>query len=213
MTITASNVVIENLYFTGSATGTNERFLIIGTKGQTDITVKNCTFEQKSKNLDAVTIAGVTSATAVGYIEGITFEGCTFLGTAAGPDAGINILPMASHCVRNVKVIGCHFDYIGSSGVDDGCICVSLSGAATCTRLLIDRCTAMGIANGEHFIWLSPGAGTTGLVADCRVSHADATDWVVISNLLTFCGNYVTEPGTCANGTELVNWPAATAAL
>uniref|UniRef100_A0A6M3JBG2 Pectate lyase n=1 Tax=viral metagenome TaxID=1070528 RepID=A0A6M3JBG2_9ZZZZ len=211
ITISSSNVEIENIYFTGSATGTNERFLIISTKSQNNITVKNCVFEQKSKNLDAVTIVGVTNAVAVEYISAIRFEGCKFVGTAAGPDTGINIVPMASHCAKDISIVGCHFDYLDSAGIDDGCIAVSLSGGATCTSLLIDNCTAMGIADGEQFIYLSPGAGTTGLVSNCRVSTADATDAVIISNLLSFCGLQLAEPGKSAAVTKTLH-PIATPA-
>ena len=204
MTISAANVWVENIYFTGSATGTNERFLILTASTATYFTAKNCVFEAKSKNLDSVTVNK--------GCDHIRFIGCEFLGTVAGPDTAIDILPMTTSIV-DVRIIDCFFDYLTSAGVDDGCIQVSVSNSATCTRMLIDGCRAMGLADGEQFVRLSPAAGTTGLVTNCRISAADATDVIIVSNLLSVADTMVTQPGAYNGGQVLTHWPLATPAF
>ena len=49
MEISAADVYLENIYFKGSTTGTSETFIMV--KGYDNFTVKNCVFEQNSKNL------------------------------------------------------------------------------------------------------------------------------------------------------------------
>lgn len=192
--LAAANITLKNIYFTGSTTGTSEVFIDVQAAGDNCI-VENCVFEQNTKNLEAITIASGANDTLI--------QGCTFIGAAAGADAGI-VIEGAS---LRTTIRDCHFNYISSSGVDDACIEIE-SGVAS--GVLIENCSAIGLADGDCFVM--PNSDSVGLVAHCSVHTADATDMILPSNVLGVIESYAVETGTFSGGATDTYRPIATPA-
>ncbi len=187
--VSADNVTIQNMRFEGSNTGTNEPFIDIQKVDYT--TIRDCVFVQHQKNLDCITIQGPGS-------DYVTIEGCKFIGAAAGPDNAIlfeNITTSTSNL--NPIIRNCYFNYTGSAGCDNGCICVSHSSGAT-VGMLIENCTFIGLANSDAAINAKGMAATrcTGLMNNIAIHSADATDVLVVSNMLGAINVYAVEAGT-----------------
>jgi len=190
LTVSGSNNRIANVYFTGSATGTNEPLLTISTGS--NVTVEGCVFAPASKQLYTILLSGTATAD-------ITIRNCDFIATAAGPDAII----FSSVMVHRVQIIGCYFNVVGSAGCDHGIITVSSSASL---GWLIKDCVFMGMADGEPAV--KPLAASTGLVANCLAYTADVTDIILPSNILGTIDLLATEAAKAAQFT--VKHPATT---
>ncbi|HEA69447.1 hypothetical protein LCGC14_1344780 [marine sediment metagenome] len=196
MEIAADNITVENILFTGSTTGTNERFIDI--QAIDYCTIRGCRFVQNTKNLDAISVAGPS-------VDYLIIEDCEFIGIAAGADNGIlfeNITNSTSNL--NPIIRRCHFNYTGSAGADDACINVSHSSGAT-VGMLIQDCTFLGVANGDAAVNQKGMAATrcTGLLDNLRVLAADATDAFVVSDLMGYINVYAVEAASRPAGAAL----------
>jgi hypothetical protein len=205
--ISANNVHIENLMFTGSTTGTNEVFIDV--QAVDYVTIKGCIFYQNTKNLDAITIQGPSS-------DYITIEDCQFIGVAAGADNSIlfeNITTSTSNL--NPIIRNCYFDYRRSGGVDDAAISFSHSSGST-VGILIENCFCMGLVNGDAFVNPKAQAATRteGLIKNCTIHTADQTDWIETTGQISVIDTYAVEPGKRGGAVQLVSslMPAATSA-
>ena len=211
-TISAANIGIKNIYFTGSATGTNERFIInTAAKTSSYLTVEDCVFEQKSKNLHAIGMSPHdTDSTICDYW---TFKNCTWLGTAAGPDSAIYIKSL-TYPASYLTIEECIFNYALSVGCDDGVIYVSMSsGVSGVLAMKFRKNSVEGLADGEQVICVT-GAGTskTGYVLDNDLFVADGTDTFLanVTGAFSFIGNRKAQPGTRfghANNVPVVSTP------
>jgi len=205
--ITADNVTIENVMFTGSSSGTNE--VIIDVQAVDYTTIRGCVFYQTSKSLDVITVQGPSS-------DYLLIEDCQFIATAAGADNTILFEDITTSTSNlNPIIRRCYFDYARSSGVDDAAISFSHSSGST-VGILIDDCRVFGLANGDAFVNPKGMAATrtTGMVANCRILTADATDWIETTDMLGVIDTYATEAGKRAGGELLATslMPAGTAA-
>jgi len=188
MEIKATDALIENLYFKGSTTGTSEVFIDVQTTKHRAV-IRNCVFEQNTKNLEAITIAAGT--------DDIIIEDCRFMGVAAGADMAIIFedAQAGETCDRCI-IRRCTFNYEGSSGCDLGCIVVSMSSGGV-TGILIEDCSFVGLGDGEAAIdaQKTSSGRCTGMARRIAVDTADATDAFVQSDLLTFIECYAAEAG------------------
>jgi hypothetical protein len=189
LTVSGSNNRIANVYFTGSATGTNEPLLTIS---GSYVDVEGCFFAPASKQLYTILLSGTASTD-------ISIKNCSFVASAAGPDAII----FSSVMVHRVIVSGCYFNVVGSAGCDHGIITVSSSASL---GWLIKDCVFMGMADGEPAI--KPLAASTGLVANCLAYTADVTDIILPSNILGTIDLLATEAAKAAQFT--IKHPATT---
>ena len=99
--VTVANVWIENLRFVGAASGVLA--LLANSSAGTDLVVLGCSFEHGATPLLACAMSG----------SRFRFQGCTWLGTANGPDAAIDL---QAH-LKDWVVSDCQFLY-GSYGLD-----------------------------------------------------------------------------------------------
>lgn len=185
--VTAANCLIENIYFKGSTTGTSETFIDLAAAAD-NTTIRGCVFEQNTKNLNAIVVT-------VGC-DYLTVEDCQFLGVADGPNFGIFFKNATSGATLKPTIRRCMFNY-GPNGCDDACIGISMS-SGTCTGILIQDCTFLGLVDGERAVGAKMQAGTTsnGLMQRVAVVAADATDvFVNASNALGFIDVYAVEAG------------------
>ena len=190
MEISADDVYLENIFFKGSTTGTSETF--INVQGKDHITIKNCVFEQNTKNLVAIEVDTLT--------DYLTIDGCTFTGVGAGPDSAIKFHMLTTGAglatIKNPTIKNCVFNYTESAGCDNGIILVSMSSGGV-AGILIQDCQFIGLADGDSAI--NPCGVTngvaTGLVNRIAVLTADVTDALVVSNLLGYIDVYLTAAG------------------
>jgi len=175
MEVSVSSIYIENIYFVGSTTGTNEVFIDVAGD---DFTCYNCRFDQNTKNLNAVTIA-------TGGQDDVTFDGCKFYGVAAGANGAI----WTEGSLSRLTIRNCYFNYEGSAGCDDAVIAISTGSVA---GALIENCRTVGLVNGEDWLLVS-GAGSQGLVANCYAEGADYTDLCTLTGGLGYINHICTE--------------------
>jgi len=99
--VTVASCVLQNLRFVGAASGNTA--LLASSSAGTDLDIIGCSFEHGAAPLLACSMAG----------SRFRFLNCTWLGTANGPDAAIDL---ANHC-KDWVVSGCRFLY-GGYGLD-----------------------------------------------------------------------------------------------
>lgn len=156
MTITADNVLIENIRFVGAASCT--ALLNIA---ESDVHIKNCVFESGAAPVDVITVAS-------GH-RGI-IEHCLFLGTAAGADNAIMFQAGSGSC-SNWRISDCIFNYL-QYDIDENIIDIP---ADAHPGLIIERCQMLGLAVGALTI-KSSVANQFGAMIDCHlVAHAAVT--------------------------------------
>lgn len=146
--VTAANVSIENIRIIGAADCT--ALINIAATGD-DFYGYNLSLEHGAAPLMAVTCSG----------DRFKFERCKWLGTAAGPDCGIDL---EAHCT-DWEVVDCVFDYAVSAGVDLAGI---RSNVDAQPGGLVLRCQFIGITATAIDINSSDQAIGDGLVADCH---------------------------------------------
>ena len=197
MEVSVANVLIQNIYFKGSTTGTSETF-INASAAADNLTIRNCLFEQNTKNLIAVDITPTADYTII--------EGCRFFGVGAGVTYGIKWRNSTVNANKTYYPIirDCVFNYGGSAGCDTACIGVSMS-SGTMVGLLIQDCAFLGLADGEKAINPKGQAGTTctGLLNRVQVLSADASDVFVVSNVLGYVDVYAVQAGARPFGAAL----------
>lgn len=206
--ISAANVTIENIMFTGSTGGTNEPFIDV--QAVDYITIRGCIFYQNTKQLDAITVAGPS-------VDYLVIEDCQFIGVDAGADNSI-LFEDITNSTSNLNPIirKCYFDYTRASGVDDSAICFSHSSGST-MGILIEDCFCMGLADGDAFVNPMGQAATrvSGLINECRIVTADQTDWLQVTDSnISIINTYAAEPATRSGATTPLAeiWPSATPA-
>ncbi|MHA2066329.1 MAG: hypothetical protein ACXABY_18315, partial [Candidatus Thorarchaeota archaeon] len=178
ISVTADDVTIENIYFTGHATTAATSFINVNAD---DVTIRNCHFQALAKPTECMTV--VTGS------DYLTVEGCRFVGSAAGAAAGIVFEGGGS--VKDPIIKGCVFNYDSSAGCDNAAIFISESNT---TGVLIQDNVCMGLDDGDYFIQLS-GPATTGLALNNYIEHADSTDWILATDGLGVIGSFACGPG------------------
>jgi len=171
--VTAANVAIENVRLVGAASGCTSLISVAAN----DFMCTGCSLEQAATPLIGVIVTG-------GY-DRFSFKDCIFLGTAAGPDAAID-LQGSGNCV-DWTVQRCTFNYQSSAGLDEA----GIRSDKTDTGVFVSDCRFIGMdATAIDFNSSSTGllerisvlsnnatvaemidAGLCGFV-DCRVSNA-----------------------------------------
>jgi hypothetical protein len=185
ITLDADDIWVDNIMFTGHATTAATSF--INVNGNDDILVSNCLFMGLADPVEMITIAASS--------DRLHFRDCTFVGGAADLNS---VMVVEGDCV-GLTVTGCHFDFTDSAGCDDGVIWLS----HTCTGVLIDDCTVIGLADGEQFVQCV--AGDTGIVSNVRGETADSTDWILVTDALCVIDVYFTEAGKRGGGSVLAS--------
>lgn len=122
--LSGSNNVIKNVRMVGSASQTTASSVILSVTG-TDNTIEDCVFEHGG--------AGPLQACRMTAATRTTWRGCTWLGTAAGPDVAIAVMSTS----RNCRFENLVFNYAGSSGLDSAAIWTSTT--ADCGGSVYDR--------------------------------------------------------------------------
>lgn len=126
LTVTAANCMIQNLRFVSSSASQNAQVNVAAA----DFQMINCVVEQGASNLIGVTIASGG--------DRFLFQGCTWLGTANGPDVAIDFESSASD---NFSVIDCMFNF-DANGCDLGVI---RANADAVIGGLIQGCQFLGV--------------------------------------------------------------------
>ena len=103
VTITANNCWLENVRIIGQAADSTASINI----NADDFTCVNCVIEQGATPLIGVTVEGG---------DRFRFQDCMFMGTAAGPDVGIDF--ESSDITKDWVVEDCTFNYVQSVGLD-----------------------------------------------------------------------------------------------
>ena len=149
VTVTAANCHIEHVRLIGQAADSTASLNIAGD----DCSVFDCVIEQGATPLVGVTIAGA---------DRFHFNGCRFMGTAAGPDVGIDIETGDS---VDWTVENCTFNYVQSVGLDLAGIRASFQqsgGLVSNVKFIGMNVTAIDINS-------SVNALSDGMITDCRV--------------------------------------------
>lgn len=189
--VTAANCHIENVRLIGQAADSTASMNIAGD----DCTVVNCIIEQGATPLVGVTIAGA---------DRFQFLGCLFLGTAAGPDVGIDIETGDS---EDWVVQDCTFNYVQSVGCDLAGIRASFKqsgGLVKNNNFIAMNVTAIDINS-------SVNALSDGLIVDNRIGAIAAVaniDTLIDAGGYLLCGNLGTDLPAEAGGTVPVTTPA-----
>lgn len=172
ITVTAANCVLSNLRVVAAGATQNAQINIAGD----DCTVVGCIIEQGANNLIGVTIAGA---------DRFRFSGCQFIGTAAGPDVGIDIETGDS---ADWIVEDCVFNYAGSTGLDLAGIRASFQQ----TGGLVKTCDFIAVDVTAIDINSSVSAQGDGIISRCNVAAGasvanidtliDAGGYILIEN-------------------------------
>lgn len=153
--VTVANCRIENIRLVGAASGCTS-LISIGSAAH-DFECVGCSLEHGAAPLIAVIVT--TGA------DRFSFRDCLFLGTAAGPDAAIDV--QGSGDSFDWSVINCTFNYDGSAGLDEAAI----RDDNTSTGLLISNCRFIGMdATAIDF-----NSSATGIIEHCSVDSNNAT--------------------------------------
>ena len=148
--VTAANCVIENVRFIGAAASVTAQINVAGD----DFTGHKLVIQQ-----DAVPLIGVTIAGA----DRFHFSDCLFLGTAAGPDVGIDIEAGDS---SDWVVEDCVFNYVGSTGLD----LAGIRASKQQTGGLVKNCDFIGMNVTAIDINSSVSALSDGMIVGCNIA-------------------------------------------
>jgi hypothetical protein len=174
--VTAANVKLKNLRLVGAASGVTSLISI----AENDFECINCSLEQAATPLIAVIVTG-------GY-DRFLFDGCSFIGTAAGPDAAID-LQGSGNCV-DWTVQNCSFNYDSSAGLDEAAI----RSDKTDTGVLVKDCTFIGIDAAIIDFNSSSTGLLTGLRADSNTGTGTVAE-LMDTGLMTGADCRIGEPG------------------
>jgi hypothetical protein len=153
MDVTAANFKIQNLRLVGAASGVTSLISLAAN----DFMCEGCVIEQAATPLIGVIVTG-------GY-DRFHFKDCLFLGTAAGPNASID-LQGSGNCV-DWTVEGCTFNYESSAGLDEA----GIRSDKTDTGVLVSGCRFIGMdATAIDF-----NSSSTGLLENISVLSNNAT--------------------------------------
>ena len=153
MDITAANVCIENLRLVGAASACTSLISVAAN----DFMCRRCSLEQAATPLIGVIVTG-------GY-DRFEFSDCLFMGTAAGPNAAID-LQGSGNCVDWV-VERCDFNYLSSAGLDEA----GIRSDKTDTGVRVSDCRFIGMdATAIDF-----NSSSTGLIERVSVLSNNAT--------------------------------------
>ena len=151
--VTAANVAIKNMRLVGAASGVTSLISIAAH----DFVCEGCVLEQAATPLIGVIVTG-------GY-DRFHFKDCLFLGTAAGPDAAID-LQGSGNCV-DWTVEGCTFNYLSSTDLDEA----GIRSDKTDTGVLVKDCRFIGMT----LTAIDFNSSSTGLLEDISVLSLNAT--------------------------------------
>ena len=152
LNVTAANCELENVRLVGAASGVTA--LVDLSSAATDFVARGCTFEQAATPLSCITIGGA---------ERFRFSGCTFIGTANGPD---RVFSIEVGC-DNWVIEDCKFLY--PLGIDNELI----KSVATCVGYVIENVTVVGI-DTLLVNFSSSSAGINGLFASGHIQASAA---------------------------------------
>jgi len=151
--VTAANVRIKNMRLVGAASGVTSLISV----GANDFICEGSVLEQAATPLIGVIVTG--------GIDRFRFSDCLFLGTAAGPNAAID-LQGSGNCVDWV-VERCDFNYESSAGLDEA----GIRSDKTDTGVRISDCRFLGMdATAIDF-----NSSSTGLIERVSVLSNNAT--------------------------------------
>lgn len=151
--VTAANIRIANVRLVGAASGCTSLVAIAAN----DTELIGCNLEHGAAPLIAVAITHNNDRTLI--------KDCLFLGTAAGPDVGVDL--QGSGDSQDYSIIGCTFNYLGSTGLD----LAGIRSSKIDTGVLIADCKFIGMdATAIDF-----NSSATGLIDNCSVLSLNAT--------------------------------------
>lgn len=151
--VTAANIRIKNVRLVGAASGCTSLVSVAAH----DFELIGCNLEQAATPLIGVAITHNYDRTLI--------KDCLFMGTAAGPDVAVDL--QGSGDSQDYSIIGCTFNYMGSTGLDlAGVRSSKIDGG-----VLIKDCTFIGMdATAIDF-----NSSATGLVQNVGVLSLNAT--------------------------------------
>lgn len=155
VTVTAANCWLENVRIIGQSADSTASINIAAD----DFTCVNCVIEQ-----GATPVIGVTVASGNRF----RFLGCSFMGTAAGPDVAIDF--ESSTPILDWVVEDCTFNYIQSVGLDLAGIRASKKQSGG----LVKNCDFIGMDVTAIDINSSVNALCDGLIVDNRIGAISA---------------------------------------
>lgn len=166
--VSAANCWLENIRIIGQAADSTAQINVSGD----DFTCVNCVIEQGATPLVGVTIAGA---------DRFHFKGCKFMGTAAGPDVGIDIETGDS---EDWTVEECEFNYVQSVGLDLAGIRADFKQSGG----LVKKCDFIAMNLTAIDINSSVNALSDGMIVDCNIGAIAA-----VSNIDTLidAGGYL----------------------
>jgi len=154
--VTAANIRIVNMRLVGAASGCTSLISLAAH----DFECIGCSLEQAATPLIGVKVTG-------GY-DRFLFKDCMFMGTAAGPDAAID-LQGSGNCV-DWTVEGCTFKYDSSSGLDEA----GIRSDKTDVGVLVKDCVFIGLDAAI----IDFNSSSTGLLMGIRADSNTATGTV-----------------------------------
>lgn len=153
--VTVANCRIGNIRLVGAASGCTG---LIHLDAAAEFECIGCSLEHGATPVSAVRCTGLCPR--------FTFKDCIFLGTAAGPDYGINMTGSASQC-HNFTVEGCTFNYGTSAGLDNA----GIFSAKTNTGVCIKDCRFISM----DLTAIDFNSSSTGLIEDLSALSTNAT--------------------------------------
>jgi hypothetical protein len=153
--VTVANVLIQNVRLVGAASGCTG---LIHLAAAADFSCIGCSLEHGAAPLSAVSCTGLNPR--------FTFKDCLFLGTAAGPDYGINMSGSVSQC-HNFTVDGCTFNYGTSVDLD----IAGIFSAKLNTGVVIKDCRFISMT----LTAIDFNSSSTGIIDNVAVLSTNAT--------------------------------------
>lgn len=151
--VTAANIRIQNIRIVGAASDCTSLVSVAAN----DFELIGCNLEQSATPLIGVAITHNYDRTLI--------KDCLFMGTAAGPDVAVDL--QGSGDSQDYSIIGCTFNYMGSTGLDlAGVRSSKIDGG-----VLIKDCQFIGMdATAIDF-----NSSATGLIDNVSVLSLNAT--------------------------------------
>lgn len=153
--VTVANVTIQNIRLVGAASGCTG---LIHLAAAADFSCVNCSLEHGAAPTSAVKGTGLNPR--------FLFKDCIFLGTAAGPDYGINLSGSASQC-HDFTVDNCTFNYATSAGLDNA----GIFSAKTITGVCVKDCRFISM----DLAAIDFNSSSTGIIHNVAVLSTNAT--------------------------------------
>lgn len=202
ITVTASNVSVQNFLFKATFADVATVFSIANAQVATDFAVENCEFRDTATNLNFV--ACVKVGTTANIADGLRFVGNRVFGIASAPAAATTAVVVASDTKRMVLTDNfiCHEVALNDTAA------LLAGGALNHTGLDIARNVVFrpSTSSTGGLLMSSSSTACSGMMADNQVGHLDATAAIIVATgtKLSFVNNWAMVTGA-ADKSALIN--------